>query len=180
MYLALIIGPMFSGKTKKMIEFIRLKKREGKKSIIISHASDIRYAKMKIASHDGQLEPCISLYDLLPVLDTQVFSETDCVFIEEAQFFDDLLPFVLKCIACKKNVYVAGLQSDYMMRPFSNIISLISLADNIIHLRAKCMYDGCFQDAPFSKCIDFSGCRDDNIGGIEKYMAVCRSHFLKE
>lgn len=183
MSLTLIIGPMFSGKSKTMIRMIREKKRNDQ-VMVISHASDTRYSKDNIATHDGDLEPCLSCTTLLPLLASEEkYKAIQYIFIEESQFFEDLNEFVMKSISFGKDVFVAGLQSDYMMRPFQSILSLFSSADEIIQLRSSCMHDGCQSLASFSKLklklklIDPSAINnDDNIGGREKYMATCRKH----
>ena len=184
MSLTLIIGPMFSGKSKTLIQMIRERKNNGQ-IMVISHASDTRYSKNNIATHDGDLEPCISCISLLPLITSEKkYKASQYIFIEESQFFEDLNGFVMKSISFGKDVFVAGLQSDYMMRPFQSILSLFSSADKIIHLRSSCMHDGCKSLASFSKLkMSFSdpirrssSDNNDNIGGSEKYMATCREH----
>lgn len=178
MSLTMIIGPMFSGKSKTLIKFIREKKRNCENVLVISHASDTRYAKNHIATHDKDYEPCLSVNHLLPLIRTSThIHNVTSVFIEEAQFFSDLSIFVRLCLQEKKNVYVSGLQSDYAMRPFQNLICLIPTADIVMQLRSECMFPYCQEKASFSKCVNFASCLENNIGGAEKYMATCREHF---
>lgn len=176
MSLTLIIGPMFSGKSKTLISHVREAKSEEKEVYVISHASDIRYSKNNIATHDNDLEPCESRTDLISAVDRLLDSRLHSIFIEEAQFFEDLYLFVKESIEHGKDVYVAGLQSDFRMKPFDNILSLIPLSDKIIHLTSECMHIGCRNRASFSRCLNRASCIENNIGGNEKYISTCRTH----
>lgn len=179
MSLTLIIGPMFSGKSKTLIEIVRDTKKRKKNALVVAHASDTRYSKNNLATHDNDFEPCESRLDLIPLI-AEITPDIVSICIEEAQFFDDLYPFVHECILRGKEVYVAGLQSDYRMESFSSIMSLIPIADRIMHLRARCMHDGCKNYASFSKCVNLESCLQNSIGGSDKYIATCRAHFLDQ
>ena len=103
--------------------------------------------------------------------------------IEEAQFFgNDLIDFVL-CASEKdsKTVIVAGLLFDCYREKFGFIIDLIPYADNVTHLKAICLE---CSKLGFENTAIFTKRLVDNksqtlVGGSDKYIVVCRNHYLQ-
>lgn len=76
-----------------------------------------------------------------------------------------------------KIVIVAALDATFERKPFGNILELVPLAENIRKLSAICL--NCSQDAYFTfKHSNLTGEVND-IGGIDKYVPVCRPCFIK-
>ena len=112
-------------------------------------------------------------------LDSEEFRQSDSVFIDEAQFFSDLVDFVeLAVEVYKKDVFVIGLDGDSDRENFGQIHTLLPICDNITKLKALCSQ--CKDGTPgiFSKKIINSSQKVD-IGTTDKYIAVCRECYLK-
>ena len=173
-YLELIIGPMFSGKSSRLIQIIRKYKTLNQKILIIKPIIDNRYSKKsEIITHDKISEPCMSCSNLEVV--ANIVNNYDIILIEEGQFYSDLSTFVIEW--CKeKTVYVAGLNGDANKQLFGEIHKLIPHADEIIFLKALCKTCNDGTPAIFTKKI-ITNNNLIEVGGSELYSAVCRKHF---
>jgi thymidine kinase len=107
------------------------------------------------------------------------FTGYDIVLIDEAHFFEDVVEVVKKLLNNKIYVIVGSLIGDFQGNKFGNTINLIPICDEIHRLQAYCGI--CAEDkkcrvAIYSKRI--SECTDTvEIGGSEKYIPVCRTHY---
>jgi thymidine kinase len=180
-YLYLIIGPMFAGKSSKLIRLIRNFKSKNVPILVIKHSIDTRYNGIEtICSHDKITEPCQSSDNLLKYINTVDYKTAQVIVIEEAQFFgDDLIKFCSIAVDNdNKYLIVTGLSGDYKRKPFGHILNLIPLANQIEHLEAYCdLCDGCIP-APFTAKL----CGTDNtieVGELNIYKPVCRKHYLE-
>jgi thymidine kinase len=180
-YLKLILGPMFSGKSSKLIELIRKYKIINYKLLIIKNAIDNRYSNdSKIISHNKDSEPCISISNLNNIFQDQILSnkyfESKVIFIEEAQFFKDLHNFILSALKDDKIIYVVGLNGDSNQLNFGEIHKLLPVCDDIELLKACCKI--CMDETPalFSKRI-IQREEQVHVGGVDEYIPVCRKHF---
>lgn len=182
MSLSLIIGPMFSGKSTELIRRIRIAKLLDQRVLIISNSLDKRYDVDHVVSHDREKEKCISTETLLPILHSVRFIEASHIFVEEGQFFDDIVMFVRNAVDIhKKNVTVAALDGTFLREPFLNISHLIPLAEDVVRLSALCMLCKDGTKAPFSFCLNQARIQHGLnilIGGAETYQSVCRKHYL--
>jgi len=180
-YLKLILGPMFSGKSTKLLELIRKYKIINYRVMILKHSIDKRYSDAdEIVSHNKDSEPCISISNL-----KEVFSNTDwdiqynvskVIFIEEGQFFTDLHDFVKKALSDNKTIFVVGLNGDSNQMNFGDIHKLLPLCDDVEILKACCKV--CMDETPaiFSKRLtqnEGQVC----VGAGDEYIPVCRKHF---
>ena len=77
-----------------------------------------------------------------------------------------------------KNVVVAGLDGDRFRKPFGQLLELIPIADRVTKLTSLCKLCANGTVALFSYC-DTSSTDIVHVGGIEKYMPLCRAHYLK-
>jgi thymidine kinase len=175
-YLELILGPMFSGKTSRLIQIKKKYTILDYSILVIKPMIDNRYSKNSvIVNHDQEITECVSrelLGDILHVDQYQV------ILVEEAQFFSDLYEKVVEWSKTKK-VYVAGLNGDYKQNLFGDLYKLIPYADEIVFLKALCRICKDGTPAPFTK----KGIDNDKIvevGGDNMYSAVCRNHLELE
>jgi thymidine kinase len=136
-----ICGSMFSGKTEELLR--RLKRAQiAKLNIeIFKPKTDTRYDETAVVSHDlNSIESTpvdSSTAILLLKPDTQV------VGIDEAQFFDDNLPEVCNQLAKKGiRVIVAGLDMDFMGKPFGPVPALMAIAELVTKVNAVCVRCG--------------------------------------
>ena len=175
MSLELVIGPMFSGKSTKLIRKIHLAKSINKKVLVIKPLIETRYGENKLSSHSLQYELCQSSSTL------QTFSndimEYDVIVIDEGQFFPDLKQYVLLWVdKYGKDVIVGGLDGDSEKKPFGQILDLIPYSDKCKKLSALCKdcNDGTL--AIFTRRnIKYE--EQVKVGGSESYSAVCRKHY---
>ena len=171
-YLELIMGPMFSGKTSRLIQIKKKYEVLNKSILVIKPIIDNRYSLQSvIVTHDQNREECVSRFKLSDVYD---FYKYDIIIIEEAQFFTDLYERVVEWAKIKR-VYVAGLNGDANQNLFGDMHKLIPHADDIVFLKALCKVCNDGTSAVFT----IKNVENDKVvevGGSEMYQAVCRSH----
>jgi len=175
--LELIIGNMFSGKTSELIRRINREKSINKRILVINFSQDNRYCSDSVCSHDFIKTKCLKVTKLEDI-PLGMINDYDSFFIDEAQFFSDLYSYVKKLVEeFKKHVVVSGLDGDSNRKIFGDIINLIPICDTVDKFRAYCnkCNDGTY--APFTKKIKGKSDIID-IGGSDKYVPVCRFHYL--
>lgn len=170
-----VCGPMFSGKTKTLIELIQGYQSDRKKVVVFKPKLDDRYADEAIVSHDKDETRAYGISRPAEMLD--LFHRADVVAIDEVQFFDNSIVEVCETIAnFGKTVIVAGLDLDYLGQPFGSMPQLMSIADEIIKLNSVCTF--CSGRARFSHRIS----KDQGIvvlGEKDKYVPLCRSCYTE-
>ena len=143
----LILGPMFSGKSTRLIETIRKSVYKNKKSIMIKFIGDQRYSKKsEVVTHDLIKYDSIECSNLTDSFDT--IKNYDIIGVDEGQFFPDLVENSEKLAQLNKTVIIAALNGDFRMEPFPVIARIIPKADKIKLLKAYCF--NCHRDAKFS------------------------------
>ena len=175
MSLKLFVGCTYSGKTTEILRIVNSLKHINEKPIIIKPKIDDRYSSDKICSHNKQEYECQTIENLSEFNNN---ISNKYIIIEEAQFFKDLLLFVIDQVEMKdKNVIVVGLDGDSDRENFGEIHKLIPLCDDIIKLKAYCSRckDGTL--GIFSKRISDSK-KKVLVGSEGDYIAVCRKCYL--
>lgn len=170
--LTLIIGPMYAGKTTKLLEFINSVNDEDK--LVFKHKSDTRYQNNLVITHDNKHTNCIPISKCSDILKNDLLKSKKYIFIDEAQFFDDLYEIILELLKMKKEVCISGLDGDYKQEPFGNgdILKLIPKCDELIKLYSKCIYSG--EKAPFTKRIT-TEVDQVIVGSTKMYQPVSRA-----
>lgn len=183
MSLELILGPMFAGKSSAIQSIVRRHRVLGWPVCVITHTIDTRYSTDSVlVNHDQQSIPAIRSSVLLPLIDTPEFKESKLLVVEEAQFFSDLVPFVLSAVEkYQKHVVVVGLDGDAERCPFGRVLDLIPLCDKVTKLTAFCTDCGDSTPAIFtySHIRNTDESTNIHVGGAEIYSALCRKHFMK-
>ena len=141
-WIEVIVGPMFSGKSEELIR--RLRRAEiGKQRVqIFKPVIDQRFGKNGIVSHSGLEIPSELVEDGGEIVQ-KVAPRTEVVGIDEAQFLGETI--VADCARLAelgKRVIVAGLDTDFMGRPFEPMPRLLAVAEEITKLLAICMRCG--------------------------------------
>lgn len=176
-----IFGPMFSGKTTRLIELAQDALNRGETVLLVKPWLDTRYNPKLLCAHSGRQFPAISVTnaaDILPLLEAGI----SFIGIDEAQFFDEkIIEVCQKAKALGIQVFVSGLDFDFRGQPFGSMPHLIALADDVIRLMAWC--DICGQPAEFSQRLVNHEASTSNepivlIGGKETYEARCKLHFI--
>lgn len=136
-----ICGSMFSGKTEELIRRLKRAQFANQKIEIFKPAVDKRYSDMDVVSHDLHSIPCTPVKDAAKMLECS--DETQVIGIDEAQFFGENLIEVAQILADKgKRVIVAGLDTDYMGKPFGPIPGLMAIAEDVQKVHAICVKCG--------------------------------------
>jgi len=141
-WIEVIVGPMFSGKSEELIRRLRRAEIAKQRVQIFKPEIDKRYAKNGIVSHSG-LEIASELVDSGSAILEKVAPRTEVVGIDEAQFLGETaVDACVKLADLGKRVIVAGLDTDFMGRPFEPMPRLLAVAEEITKLLAICMQCG--------------------------------------
>lgn len=171
-YLELIIGPMFSGKTSKLLDIYKQCNFCSIPCIIINHSSDTRYHETMLSSHDNVLAPCIMLSKLEDCLAIKEVKDAQVILINESQFFCDLYDSVVTMLNHDKKVYICGLDGDFERKKFGQILDLIPMCDKVSKISSLCGICRDSTKAIFSMRLTDE--KDQTVVGIENYSPVCR------
>lgn len=175
-YLKIIIGCMFSGKTSYIINECNKWNSIDKNVLMINYSEDKRYSdKDMVINHDLYGIDCIMLDKLANLKD---ILDYDVILINEGQFFKDLKYHAnYWSDVLKKIVIVSGLDGDYLRGKFGEIIDLIPDCDEIVKLTAYCSTCKDGTSAIFTWKIKNELQKQIDIGGIDKYIPLCRKHY---
>lgn len=186
-YLELITGPMFSGKTSKLLEIYKQCMFCNISVAVINHSEDTRYDDKMLSTHDKFMIPCIqtsSIYDLWYYhnLDQDFNSNkekkhlevknADVILINEAQFFKDLYDCVIDMLKENKKVYVSGLDGDFERKKFGQILDLFPLCDKVTKLTSLCSLCKNGEAGIFS--LRLTQEKTQMVIGTNNYIPVCR------
>jgi thymidine kinase len=140
-WIEVICGSMFSGKTEELIRRLKRAKIANLKVEIFKPSIDRRYDEIKIVSHDENAITSTPIDNSQKIL--LMAQDVDVVGIDEAQFFDNEVANVCDELALRGvRVIVAGLDMDFMAKPFGQMPSLMAKADYVTKLHAICMRCG--------------------------------------
>jgi thymidine kinase len=173
-WIEVVCGPMFSGKSEELIRRLRRALIARKRVQVFKPVIDVRYSASEIVSHaDSRMksEVVSSATEILQKLDWR----TQVVGIDEANFMGHELVEVAQQLADSgKQVIIAGLDTDYMGRPFMPMPELLCVAESITKTLAICLR--CGNPAKHTQRLVDS---DDLIvvGATGMYEARCRRCF---
>jgi thymidine kinase len=166
-----VTGSMFSGKSEELIRRIRRAEIARQKVQIFKPTIDDRYDEWHIVSHSEMRLPSQVVASAQQILEL-VQPETDVVGVDEGQFFDARLVDVVNTLADRGvRVIVAGLDQDYLGRPFEPMPQLMAIAEYVDKTLAICMRCG----APANRTQRLVASTDRVVvGGAHEYEARCR------
>ena len=177
-YLEIILGPMFSGKTTRLIERYRAYTYIGKSVVVVNYSLDRRYSSTMLSSHDRVEIPCIFSDSLMETANMNMVIDADVVLINEGQFFADLVPAVHMMInQHRKHVYVCGLDGDFRRERFGTILDLIPFCDRVEKLSAFCAECRNGTPAIFSNRITTES--SQVVIGSDNYRPLCRACYMR-
>ena len=173
-WVEVITGSMFSGKSEELIRRVRRAQIARQKVQIFKPRLDDRYTGDHIVSHSEMKMPSQVVCSAREILD-RVQEGTEVVGIDEGQFFDLSLVEVVNTLADRGlRVIVAGLDQDYLGRPFEPMPQLLAVAEYVDKTLAICMRCG----APANRSQRLVSATDRvMVGGAEHYEARCRRCF---
>lgn len=178
-----ITGCMFSGKTEELIRRIRRAQFADLSVAVFKPALDTRSTNM-LRSHSNTEWPAIEVERALDILTEVLDAERgspnyDVVAIDEVQFFSKDIIGVIDTLAYKGvRVIAAGLDTDFLGRPFGPMGELLAIADRVTKLSAVCMKCRSREATRSQRLIDGQPAREDSpvimVGAREHYEARCR------
>ena len=170
-YLELFIGPMFSGKTSRLVDIYKQCQFCNIPVAVINHSIDTRYHDTMLSTHDKVMIPCIKTNCITDILD--ILTNSQVIIINEGQFFDDLYTTVVSLLSKGKQIYIGGLDGDFERKKFGQILDLIPMCDKITKLTSLCSI--CKNGTPgiFSKRLTPE--TEQTIVGSDIYIPVCRT-----
>lgn len=136
-----ICGSMFSGKTEELIRRLKRAQFANQKIEIFKPVTDNRYSDEDVVSHDLhsiKSKPISSPSEML-----SADPGTQVIGIDEAQFFDHSLVDVAQELANRgKRVIIAGLDTDFLGKPFGPMPDLLAVAEDVQKVHAICVKCG--------------------------------------
>lgn len=169
----MVRGPMFASKTTTLRAFAIRYGIAKKRCLIVKYAKDKRYSNdSELITHDMNRIQATCAVELLSEIPRTQLDESDVIFLDEAQFYEDLVNFCFAQSLKGKTILVAGLCSTWDQQPFPAMCCIAAHADEIISLKAVCTV--CGEDAIYTKRI-VSSTKLQLIGGANVYTARCRN-----
>jgi thymidine kinase len=172
-WIEVICGSMFSGKTEELIRRLNRAKIARQKIQIFKPALDKRYHHQNIVSHNDNSISSIPVDSAALIPD--LAGDCEVVGLDEAQFFEEHIVEVCDQLANSgKRVIIAGLDMDYMGKPFGAMPQLMALAEYVTKVHAICMV--CGEIASHSYRLNSSS-EKVLLGETDFYEARCRRCF---
>jgi len=169
-WIEVICGSMFSGKTEELIRRLNRGILAKKEIYIFKPKIDDRYDEKNIVSHNKKSINSIPIESPNEIL--QHIKDGGIIGIDEAQFFDNSLIDIVEYLANKGfRIIIAGLDMDYLGKPFGPMPQLLSIAEFVTKVNAICM--NCGGVASHTYRLDSSE-EQILIGSTSKYEARCR------
>ena len=168
-----ICGSMFSGKTEELLRRLRRAEFAKQKIAVFKPQIDIRYDHKKVVSHDSNTIVSTSINYPSEIL--SLVNDSKVVAIDEAQFFNNELVAVCNTLANQgKRVIIAGLDMDFLGKPFGVMPQLLAIAEHITKVHAICIDCGGLANHSFRLT------KDKNLvqlGKKDEYKPLCRHCF---
>ncbi len=170
-WLEVICGPMFSGKSEELIRRM-VRVRIARIPVqIFKPGVDDRYSTTELVSHSSLKVEAMAVADSDQLLH-EVEDKTEVIGIDEVQFFDSGIIEVVEQLALAgKQVIVAGLDLDYLGRPFEPLPTMATRAEYVTKMLAVC--HRCGGPANFTQRI-VESTELVVLGATDAYEARCR------
>ena len=202
-----VVGPMYSGKTRKLQEIMYRNTGPGRDGLTVNHANDEVRQEVEapsrvlspgghgapvrpeaaahaghVRAHDGKRCPAVFVRRLSPdVFELPEYADAEWVAVDEAQFFDadDLRAFVQRArYVDRKNLVVAGLHADDRGACFMDFNYLLPACTSFKLLSARCQAPGCLAEAHHTHAA-FDKRYKVDYKHTDQYVAMCDYHFLE-
>lgn len=174
-WIEVVCGSMFSGKTEELIRRLKRAKIAKQNVEIFKPRVDTRFSTQEVVSHDENTILSTPVETAAAIL--LLTSGVEVVGIDEAQFFDMGLIEVCNTLASQGiRVIVAGLDMDYLGRPFGPIPGLMSIAEYVTKVHAICVRCGNLANHSHRTGL---GDKLVVLGETDMYEPLCRYCFSK-
>jgi len=180
MSLDIILGPMFAGKSSRILSIVSRYASLGMSVLVVTHADDTRYENDdEIVTHDKRRIPSVRVQSLNEISQFSI-DRAQVILVDEAQFFTGLVPFVHRIVdQYRKSLYLIGLDGDFQRKPFGELLECIPLADRVERLTAFC--HRCADGTPGLFTYRRRGPSNQQVvvGGHGMYESLCRRCYLE-
>ncbi len=174
-WIEVVCGSMFSGKTEELIRRLKRAKFANQKVEIFKPAVDTRYSEEEVISHDSNAIQSTPVETSASIL--LLTSDVEVVGIDEVQFFDEGIVEVCQELANRGvRVICAGLDMDYLGKPFGPMPSLMAVAEYVTKVHAICVR--CGNLAQHSHRLSAND-KLVLLGEKDSYEPICRHCFNK-
>lgn len=174
-WIEVICGSMFSGKTEELIRRLKRAKFANQRIEIFKPMIDKRYDDQKVVSHDENFIHSTPVQSSAEIL--KLVKDAEVVAVDEAQFFDMDLPDVCNELANRGiRVIVAGLDMDFLGKPFGPMPNMLAIAEYVTKVHAICVRSGNL--AHFSHRLVPNESLV-HLGEKESYEPLSRAEFVK-
>lgn len=179
-----ICGPMFSGKTEEIIRRLRRAMIARQRVIVYKPAIDNRFDETAVVSHSHHRIESVPVKNARHLADhLATLRQATVVGIDEGQFFDNELVSIVESTAHRGiRLIVAGLDQDYLGKPFGPMPSLLAIADKITKQTAVCVM--CGASATKTQRVSQGTISDPDsesqilVGAQDSYEARCRGCYV--
>lgn len=181
-WIEVITGPMFSGKTEELIRRLVRARIARQRVVVFKPKIDDRFGSDAVVSHSAQRIPSVAVANSEEI--ARLFKGMDLpaqvVGIDEAQFFGESLCPVVDALAdAGARVLVAGLDQDYLGKPFGPMPVLLAIADAVTKQHAVCIVCGAHatKSQRLSSALGIGGQGTGEqvlVGAAKLYEARCR------
>jgi thymidine kinase len=166
-----IAGGMFSGKSEELVRRLRRATIARQVVQVFKPASDTRHHPERLVTRDNRELQAVTVTCVRELRD-RLLPGVQVVGIDEAQFFDDgIVELVGELADGGVRVIIAGLDLDYLRRPFGPMPRILALAEYVDKMHAVCVR--CGAPAHYSQRIA-GGTEQLQVGDGESYEARCR------
>lgn len=178
---------MNAGKSTTLLQADFNYRERGMETMLWTAALDDRYGQGYVTSRIG-LKADAHKFDPETDLWGAITNENDqrklaCVMVDEAQFLSREQVLQLARIADEAGIPVLcyGLRTDFAAELFQGSAALLGLADSLVELKAVCH---CGRKSTMNLRVDGEGRavidgQQTEIGGNDRYIAMCRRHFME-
>lgn len=179
MYLNIICGGMYSGKSTELLRRYQRNKYAKRKALLFNHSLDKRYGESVVSTHLQDKEKAYSIStvnEMLYILNEN--KEIRNIYIDEFQFFPEEFANAVISLVEKEGYFitVAGLDLTFENKSFRSMEKLMPYADEILKLKAVCCK--CGKNA--NKSYRLSSNKEEvEVGANNVYIALCRECYNK-
>lgn len=171
----MFVGPMFGGKTTKLLSAIDRYKYQGRKILAFKPNVDERYSQEEIVTHWNARVPAKRISCGIDIISNITKEEKSVIAVDEAFMIPGVGKTLIDLFKLGHPILVSSLQlsSDFM--PYEEMQIMMPYATKIEVCPAVC--SKCDGDAHYTKKI---GGRSDHaieVGGSEMYQPRCLKHF---
>jgi thymidine kinase len=171
-YLELFIGPMFSGKSTRLVDIYKQCKFCNIPVTVINHIIDNRYDNELLSTHDQVKIPCLQACELNDIWTDNGYKksgEKKDLWAHGAVRDSDV---VVDMLNCNKKIYICGLDGDFERKKFGQILDLIPLCDKVTKLTSLCSQ--CKNGTPGIFSMRLTNETAQTVVGSDNYIPVCR------